>query len=195
MKKRIIVGISGASGVIYGIRALQHLAAMDDVEAHLVMSDMAVTNIAIETSEDPDQVRSLADVVHRNDNQAASIASGSFLTHGMMVIPCSIKTLSAIANCYADNLLVRAADVVLKEQRKLILVVRETPLHKGHLELMRRAADSGAVIAPPMPAFYQDPKTIEDIVDQSVGKAFDLLGLEHDIYRRWGDGKHGTAHD
>ena len=195
MKKRIIVGISGASGVIYGIRALRHLAAMDDVETHLVMSDMAVTNIAIETSEDPDQVRSLADVVHRNDNQAASIASGSFLTHGMMVIPCSIKTLSAIANCYADNLLVRAADVVLKEQRKLILVVRETPLHKGHLELMRRAADSGAVIAPPMPAFYQAPETIEDIVDQSVGKAFDLLGLEHDIYRRWGDRKHGTVHD
>ncbi len=195
MKKRIIVGISGASGVIYGIRALQHLAEMADVETHLVMSDTALTNIAVETSVDPDEVRALADVVHRVDNQAASIASGSFQTHGMLVIPCSIKTLSAIANCYADNLLVRAADVVLKEQRKLILVVRETPLHKGHLELMRRAADSGAVIAPPMPAFYQAPETIEDIVDQSVGKAFDLLGLEHDIYRRWGDRKHGTAHE
>ena len=195
MKKRIIVGISGASGVIYGIRALQHLAKMADVETHLVMSDTALTNIAIETSENPDQVRSLADVVHRVDNQAASIASGSFQTEGMMVIPCSIKTLSAIANCYADNLLVRAADVMLKEQRKLILVVRETPLHKGHLELMRRAADSGAVIAPPMPAFYQAPETIDDIVDQSVGKVFDLLGLEHDIYRRWGDRKHGSAHD
>ncbi len=186
VKKRIIVGISGASGVIYGIRMLQHLRGRGDVETHLILSDTARMNIAIETDFDPDEVRRLADVVHRNNNLAASIASGSFRTDGMVVIPCSIKTLSGIANCYADSLIVRAADVVLKEYGKLVLVVRETPLHRGHLELLLRANGSGAIILPPMPAFYQGPKTIEDLVDQTVGKVFDLLGLEHELFRRWG---------
>lgn len=188
-KKRIIVGLSGASGVIYGVRTLQHLRLRSDVETHLVMSEAARTNIAIETRYDPDEVRDMADVVHRNSNVAASIASGSFQTDGMVVMPCSIKTLSGIANSYADNLLVRAADVVLKEHRKLVLVVRETPLHRGHLELLLRAADCGAIILPPMPAFYQGPATIDDIIDQTVGKVFDMFGLEHALFRRWGDRK------
>ncbi len=186
MKKRIIVGISGASGVIYGIRALQHLSAMEDVETHLIMSESARINIAIETDYDADEIKALADVCHSNDNLAASISSGSFSTGGMMVMPCSIKTLSGIANSYADNLLLRAADVVLKEGRKLVLVVRETPLHLGHLKLQVRAAECGAVILPPVPAFYQEPKTIEDIVDHTVGRVFDQFGLDNSLFRRWG---------
>ena len=186
MKKRIIVGISGASGVIYGVRALQHLAALDDVETHLILSEGAKINIAIETDHDPDEVKSLADVSYSDDNLAASISSGSFHTDGMMVMPCSIKTLSGIANSYADNLLVRAADVVLKERRKLVLVVRETPLHLGHLRLQVQAAEQGAVILPPVPAFYHDPKTIDDIIDHTVGRVFDQFGLENTLFRRWG---------
>ncbi|MCB1680025.1 MAG: UbiX family flavin prenyltransferase [Halioglobus sp.] len=189
MKKKIIVGLSGASGIIYGIRALEHLQRHDQVETHLVMSGGARTNIAIETDYKPDDVKALADVVHRNDNLAASIASGSFRTDGMLVAPCSMKTLSGIANSYADNLLVRAADVVLKEQRKLALMVRETPLHKGHLELMMRVVDYGALLYPPMPAFYHDPQTIDDIIDQNLGKVFDYFGIEHNLFRRWGDGR------
>lgn len=187
MKKRIIVGLSGASGVIYGIRTLMHLGKLADVESHLVMSEDAKINIRIETDYSVDEVAEMADVVHRGDNLAASISSGSFLTAGMIVIPCSVKSLSGIVNSYADNLLARAADVVLKEKRKLILVVRETPLHKGHLELMVRAADLGAMILPPMPAFYQKPETIDDLIDQTIGKAFDYLELEHNLFRRWGE--------
>ena len=187
MKKRIIVGLSGASGVIYGIRTLMHLRAVEDVETHVVMSEGAGVNIRIETDYDPDEVLAMADVVHRPDNLAAAIASGSFKTAGMIVAPCSIKSLSAIANSYADNLLTRAADVCLKENRKLVLLVRETPLHKGHLELLVRAADIGAMILPPVPAFYHKPRTIEDIIDQTIGKAFDLLDIEHELFRRWGE--------
>ncbi len=141
MPKRIIVGLSGSSGVIYGVRTLMHLRMMDDIETHLVMSDGAKVNIQIETPHTADEVRALAHVVHRPDNLAAAISSGSFKTDGMIVIPCSIKSLSGIVNSYADNLLARAADVCLKERRKLVLVVRETPLHKGHLEMMVKAAD------------------------------------------------------
>lgn len=186
---RIIVGISGASGVIYGIRALESLRAMEGVETHLILSDGARTSIAVETDWNPADVPPLADVNHRNDNLAASIASGSHLMDAMMVIPCSVKSLSGIANAYADNLLTRAADVMLKEQRPLVLVVRETPLHKGHLDLLMRAADSGASIVPPVPAFYHKPQSIDDLVDHTVGKVFDLLGIEHDLYRRWGEGR------
>ena len=189
MKKRIIVAISGASGVIYGIRALEHLQTMEAIETHLILTEGALLNLAIETRYQPETVKAMADVVHRNDNLAATIASGSYSTDAMMVMPCSIKTLSGIANSYADNLLVRAADVTLKEQRKLVLVVRETPLHKGHLELMVRAADYGAMIVPPMPAFYQQPETVDDIIDQTVGKVFDCLGIEHNLIRRWGGKK------
>ena len=156
---RVIVGISGASGVIYGIRALECLRAMEGVETHLILTEGARTSIAVETDRDPAEVPRLADVNHRND----------------------------IANSYADNLLTRAADVMLKERRPLVLVVRETPLHKGHLDLMMRAADSGASIVPPVPAFYHKPQSIEDLVDHTVGKVFDLLGIEHDLYRRWGE--------
>lgn len=187
MKRRIIIGMSGASGVVYGIRALLHLRETDDVETHLIMTDGARVNIQIETDYSTDAVEAMADVVHRADNLAASVASGSFLTGGMLVIPCSIKTLSGVVHSYADNLLLRAADVCLKEERKLILVVRETPLHKGHLEMMVKAADLGASIVPPMPAFYPKPRTIEDVIDHTIGKCFDLLGLEHQLFRRWGE--------
>ncbi|MCA8982391.1 MAG: UbiX family flavin prenyltransferase [Planctomycetaceae bacterium] len=185
--KRIIVGISGASGVIYGIRTLLHLRDIPHVETHLILTEGARITIPIETEYDAKQVMALANVVHRPENLAASIASGSFKTDGMLVVPCSIKSLAGIANSYADNLLARAADVCLKEKRKLVLAVRETPLHKGHLELMLRAADLGALILPPMPAFYHQPTTIEDLIDQTVGKAFDYLELEHHLFRRWGE--------
>jgi 4-hydroxy-3-polyprenylbenzoate decarboxylase len=187
MKKRIIVGLSGSSGVIYGIRTLMHLHAMDDVETHLVMSEGARVNIRIETDYGPDEVEAMADIVHRPANLAATISSGSFKTEGMIVAPCSIKSLSGIVHSYADNLLSRAADVCLKEKRKLVLVVRETPLHKGHLEMMVTAADLGAHILPPMPAFYHQPETIEDIIDQTIGKIFDYLALDHHLFRRWGE--------
>ena len=189
MKRRIIVAISGASGVIYGVRALQHLRADDTVESHLILSPGAALNLAVETDYSVDEVKALADVVHRHDNLAATIASGSYQADAMMVIPCSIKSLSGIANSYADNLLVRAADVMLKEMCPLVLVVRETPLHKGHLELMSRAADYGATILPPVPAFYHNPTTIEELIDQTVGKVFDCLNIKHDLYRRWGGKK------
>jgi 4-hydroxy-3-polyprenylbenzoate decarboxylase len=139
-----------------------------------------------------DEVAALADVVHRPDNLAAAIASGSFRTAGMIVVPCSIKTLSGIVHCYADTLLTRAADVCLKEKRKLVLVVRETPLHKGHLEMLVKAADLGAHILPPMPAFYHRPETIEDLVDQTIGKVFDYLDVEHQLFRRWGERRQGA---
>ncbi len=187
MTKRIIVGLSGASGVIYGIRTLLHLQAMEHVESHLVMSAGARVNIKIETKFGVEEVEQLADVVHRPDNLAAAISSGSFPTDGMIVIPCSIKSLSGIVNSYADNLLARAADVCLKERRKLVLVVRETPLHKGHLEMMVKATDLGALMLPPTPAFYHQPETIDDIIDQTIGKAFDFFELEHRLFRRWGE--------
>ncbi len=193
MPKRIIVGLSGASGVIYGIRTLMHLRTMEDVETHLVMSDGARVNIPIETEYTVDAVNQLADFVHRPDNLAATISSGSFLTYAMIVIPCSVKSLSAIVNSYADNLLARAADVCLKEKRKLVLVVRETPLHKGHLELMARAADLGALILPPVPAFYHQPQTIDDLIDQTIGKSFDYFELDHHLFRRWGEREHGEG--
>ncbi len=193
MKKRIIVGLSGSSGVIYGIRTLLHLRAMAEVETHLILSEGARINIQIETDYRVDDVTAMADIVHRPDNLAAAISSGSYRTTGMIVIPCSVKSLSGIVHSYADNLLSRAADVCLKEKRKLVLVVRETPLHKGHLELMVKAADLGALILPPMPAFYHKPKTIEDIIDQTIGKAFDYLELDHQLFRRWGETGSGSA--
>ena len=185
MKKRIVVGIAGASGVIYGVRLLEHLQKTD-VETHLVLSESGKRNIEIETAYDADQVVEMADVVYDNRDVGAALASGSFLTEGMVVVPCTIKTLSGIANSFTTNLLIRAADVNLKEKRKVVLVVRETPLHKGHLRLMSQAADLGAHILPPVPSFYHGPKTIEDILDQTVGKIFDFMGIEHDLFKRWG---------
>ena len=184
MTKRIVVGISGASGVIYGVRILG-LLKEKEFEIHLIISDAGKKNIEIETGYTPSQVEAMADYVYDNRDVGAALASGSFLTGGMVVVPCTIKTLSGIANSYTDNLLVRAADVTLKEKRKLVLVVRETPLHKGHLRLMTMAADMGAHILPPIPSFYHAPKTIDDIINQTIGKIFDYLSIDHDLFKRW----------
>ncbi|OPY69422.1 MAG: 3-octaprenyl-4-hydroxybenzoate carboxy-lyase partner protein [Syntrophorhabdus sp. PtaU1.Bin002] len=186
--KRIIVGISGATGVMYGIRLLEVLKEAA-VETHLVLTESAKKNILIETDESVEYVERLAHTNHDVNNLAASIASGSFRTDGMVVVPCTIKTLSGIANSYNDNLLVRAADVMLKEKRRLILVVRETPFHKGHLRLMHDVADLGAVILPPVPAFYHAPRTIQDLIDHITGKILDLMDIEHNLFQRWGDVK------
>ena len=186
MPKRLVVGISGASGVTYGVRLLQVLQDTD-YETHLIISKSGELNIQIETDYDPADVKAMADYVYDHKNIAAAPSSGSFLTDGMVVVPCTIKTLSGIANSYNENLLVRAADVTLKEKRKLALVVRETPLHKGHLRLLTMAADMGAHILPPVPSFYHMPKTIEDIIDQTIGKIFDYMGIEHNLFNRWGE--------
>ena len=180
----LLVAITGATGVIYGVELLRVLKQLGQ-ETHLVISEAAVMTLGIETDCTLDEVRSLAAVVYPNKDIGAAVASGSFRTRGMIVAPCSIKTLSAIANSYSNTLISRAADVMLKERRPLVLMVRETPLHKGHLELMARAADYGAVILPPMPAFYDQPQTILDIVHQGIGKALDQLGIEHDLRPRW----------
>ncbi|MBK5102276.1 MAG: UbiX family flavin prenyltransferase [Desulfobacteraceae bacterium] len=185
MPQPIVIGISGASGVIYGVRMLG-LLKDKGFETHLIISEAGKKNIEIETSYQASEVAAMASYTYDNDDIGAGLASGSFLTQGMVVIPCTIKTLSGIANSYTDNLLVRAADVTLKEKRKLVLMVRETPLHKGHLRLMSMAADMGAHILPPIPSFYHQPKTIDDIIDQSIGKVFDYLGIAHDLFRRWG---------
>jgi 4-hydroxy-3-polyprenylbenzoate decarboxylase len=189
--KKIIIGISGASGVIYGIRLLEVLREQADVETHLVMSTAAATTIGLETDQTPEQIMQLADVVYRFRDIAAAIASGSFKTHGMIVAPCSMKTLAGIANSFSDNLLLRAADVVLKDRRRLILVSRETPLHLGHLRLMTQVTEMGAIVAPPMPAFYHKPQTIDDIVNQTVNRVLDLADIElsQDLFQRWQGGK------
>ncbi|MCC7411770.1 MAG: UbiX family flavin prenyltransferase [Gammaproteobacteria bacterium] len=184
MNEPLIVGITGATGVVYGIELLRALARVGR-PVHLILSESAVTNIAIETRESVAEIKALAKEVYANKNVGAAPASGSFRTAGMIIAPCTIKTLSAIANSFTYNLLARAADVQLKEGRKLVLMVRETPLHRGHLDLMSRAAGNGAVILPPMPAFYHQPETILDLVHQSIGKALDQFGIEHDLYRRW----------
>lgn len=183
--KRIIIGMSGATGVIYGIRMLQILKADKDVETHLVMSRFARLNIELETSYTPKDVEDLADEVHGAGNQAASISSGSFRTDGMIVAPCSMKSLSEITHSAANNLLARSADVVLKERRKLVLMPRESPLHVGHCKLFYKAAQLGAIIAPPMPAFYNRPETIDDIVNHSVGRVLDLFDIDPGIINRW----------
>ncbi len=186
MTKRIVVGISGASGVTYGVRMLE-LLRKTEFETHLIISGAGKLNIEIETSYKPGQVEAMADFTYDHKDMAAALASGSFLTEGMVVIPCTIKSLSGIANAYNENLLIRAADVTLKEKRKLVLVVRETPLHIGHLRLMTMAAEMGAHLLPPVPSFYHRPKTIDDIIDQTIGKVFDYIGIEHDLFNRWGE--------
>lgn len=189
--KKLIVGISGASGVIYGIRLLELLQTVPDVETHLIMSTAAATTIGLETDFTADEVMQLADVAYRFRDIAAAVASGSFKTWGMIVIPCSMKTLAGIANSFSDNLLLRAADVVLKDRRRLVLVPRETPLHLGHLRLMVQATEIGAILAPPMPAFYHRPESIEDIIDQTVNRLLDILEIElpTDLFTRWQGGK------
>jgi len=184
MKQRLVIGISGATGAVYGVRMLEVLRETD-IETHLVISDAAEKTLLLETDYTLDYVTGLADVVHDIDNTGAAIASGSFETLGMAVVPCSIKTLSGVANSFNVNLLIRAADVTLKEQRRLLLMVRETPFHKGHLRLMLQVAEMGALIMPAIPSFYGRPKTIEDIVNQTVGRALDFFGIKLPIFQRW----------
>jgi 4-hydroxy-3-polyprenylbenzoate decarboxylase len=184
--KRLVVGISGASGAIYGVRMIELLTEQPEVETHLVISEPARLTIACETNWSPERVETLADYPYPPKDLAASIASGSFATAGMVIAPCSVKTLSAVANSYAADLLSRAADVTLKEGRPLVLLVRETPLHLGHLHLMTRAAEIGAIIFPPVPAFYGQPQTIAELVDSTVGRVLARLGIENALYTRWG---------
>jgi flavin prenyltransferase len=183
--RRIVVGMSGASGAVYGVRLIEVLAAMPDIELHAIISAGAGATIRHELGREPADVAALAGHVHDERNLAASLASGTYLTDGMVIAPCSIRSLSAIANSANDNLLVRAADVHLKERRRLVLVVRETPLHEGHLRLMTLATRSGAVILPPVPGFYIRPSTIAELVDHTVGKVLDSLGVPHELVPRW----------
>jgi len=182
---RLIIGISGSSGVIYGIRMLEMLRACDEVETHLVMSRYGRLNIELETDYQPKDVEALADVVHSERNQAASISSGSFGVDGMIVAPCSMKTLSGIVHSYADGLLVRAADVCLKERKQLVLMPRETPLHTGHCKLLYEASQLGAIISPPMPAFYTRPESLDDVINHNVGRVLDLFGIDTGSLKRW----------
>lgn len=182
---RLIIGISGASGAILGIRLLQVTQKLD-LETHLVISQAGKNTILQETHWQIDQVLALADNTYPDDALGAAIASGSFRTRGMVIIPCSIKTLTAVANAYTNTLISRAADVTLKEGRPLVLVVREAPLHAGHLRLMGLAADTGAVIYPPVPSFYMHPQTIDDLVDNMVGRILSRLGIDNDLYQEWG---------
>jgi 4-hydroxy-3-polyprenylbenzoate decarboxylase len=181
--KRIIVAITGASGVIYGIRMLEALKG--NVETHLILSEMAQRTLSLETAYDLRQVESLAQFVYDSRDLSSSLSSGSFRTDGMVILPCSIKTLSAVAHSYNENLIVRAADVTLKERRKLIMAVRECPLHTGHLRLMLRVSEMGGIIFPPVPAFYHHPSTLDDIIHHTIGKILDLLDIEHTLFRRW----------
>lgn len=184
-RQRLVVAITGSSGAVYGIRLLEVLRNLRRVETHLVLSKGGKLTIGLETGRSVREVEALADEVHSDQNLAASIASGSFRTAGMIVAPCSMKTLSGIVHSYADTLVVRAADVVLKERRQLVLMPRESPLHAGHCRLLLQAADMGAVIAPPMPAFYNAPRSIDDMVDHSVGRVLDLFGLDNGLVKRW----------
>nr|WP_315053613.1 UbiX family flavin prenyltransferase [uncultured Brevundimonas sp.] len=189
--RRMVVGVSGASGVVYGVRTLDALKALG-VESHLVVTRAALLTLSQETDLTPDDLLGRADVVHRLADVGASIASGSFRTLGMIVAPCSVRTMSEIATGVTSTLLTRAADVTLKERRPLVLMVRETPLHLGHLRTLTALAEMGAVIAPPLPAMYARPASIEEMVDQSVGRALDLFGLDWAAVRRW-DGLKGAA--
>lgn len=181
----LIIGITGASGVIYGIRLLEVLSSMKESETHLIISEAGEINISYETDWKIEDVKAMASFSYRINDISARIASGSFNTDGMIIAPCTVKTMSALANSYADNLLTRAGDVTLKEGRKLILLVRETPLHLGHIRSMEKLAEMGAIIMPPVPAFYHRPRTIQDIIDHTIGKALDIFGIEHNLFERW----------
>jgi 4-hydroxy-3-polyprenylbenzoate decarboxylase len=180
-----VIGITGASGTVYGVRALEVLRTIPDSSIHLVLTTAARRTMELETAYKPADVERLAQVVHDPNDLAAPISSGSFKTDGMLVAPCSIKTASEIAYSLNDTLLVRAADVMLKERRRLVLMVRETPLHLGHLRTLERLAEIGAIIVPPIPGFYSKPKTVDDIINHSVGKALDALGVPNEIFKRW----------
>jgi 4-hydroxy-3-polyprenylbenzoate decarboxylase len=190
---RIIVAISGSSGPHYGVRMLETLREHTEHEVHLVLSKGARATIEMEMGRDPDEVVALADVVHDERNLAASIASGTFITDGMIIAPCSIKTMAAVANAMNDNLIVRAADVCLKERRRLVMLVRETPLHAGHLRMMLDITTSGGVVMPPVPAFYHGPRSIGDLIDHTVVKALDLFGIHLNTIDRWTGAMPATA--
>jgi 4-hydroxy-3-polyprenylbenzoate decarboxylase len=181
----LIIGITGASGAIYGIRLLEVLAGMKNVETHLIVSETGEENIRHETDRKPAEVKALADVCYDIDDIGARLSSGSFKRDGMVVAPCSMKTLAALANSYTDNLMVRAADITLKERKRLVLLAREAPLHLGHLRNMVRLTEMGAIIFPPVPAFYHKPQTINDLVDYTVGRVLDLFDIQHNLFRRW----------
>jgi 4-hydroxy-3-polyprenylbenzoate decarboxylase len=183
--QRLIVAITGASGAIYGIRALEILRVVADVETHVILTPAALRTITEETEFRIDEVRELADRLYDYRDIGAAISSGSYKTMGMLVAPCSVRALSGIANCHDSELTVRAADVCLKERRRVVLLFRETPLHAGHIALMDQATRNGAIIMPPVPAFYHRPQTIGDIVDQTVGRALDLFGIETQVVKRW----------
>ena len=184
-KKRLIIAITGASGVIYGIRALQLLRQVESIETHGILSPAALRTAQDEVEMSADEIRSLPDVPYNHRDIGAALSSGSFRTEGMLVAPCSIKTLSNIATCNVGELIPRAADVCLKERRRLVLMVRETPLHAGHISLMDQATRSGAIIMPPVPAFYSRPKSLAEMIDQSVGRALDLFDIHLPHVRRW----------
>ena len=181
---RLVVGMSGASGAIYGVRILEVLKELQ-IETHLVMSDSAKRTIIYETDRSIEEMKALATHVHELNDVGACISSGSFRHDGMVIAPCSIKTLSALAHSFNTNLLIRAADVTLKERRKLVLMVRETPLHLGHLRLMTQVTETGAVLVPPLPAFYHRPRTLDDVINQSVNKALDQFGIDCSLFQRW----------
>ena len=183
--RRVIIAITGASGVIYGIRALELLRQIDDVESHAIITPSAYRTALAEVEYTPDQIKLLADQLYNHKDIGAAISSGSFQTNGMLVAPCSIKTLSAIANCFNDELTARAADVCLKERRRVVLMLRETPFHAGHIKLMDQATQAGAIVMPPVPGFYTRPKTLDDIIDQTVGRALDLLDIHLPTVKRW----------
>lgn len=183
--KRIIIGITGASGVIYGIRALQFLRELADYESHVVISPSAYRTAMQEVEMDNDYIKGLCDTLYNHRDIGAAISSGSFKTEGMLIMPCSVKTLSGIANCYDNELIVRAADVCLKERRRVVLLFRETPLNAGHIRLMQHVTESGAIVMPPVPGFYSNPRTIDDMVNQTVGRALDLLDIDLPFVKRW----------
>lgn len=193
--RRVIIAITGASGVIYGIRALQLLQDVADVETHAIISPAAFRTALEEVDISAEEIKALPDHLYNHRDIGAAISSGSFRTDGMLVMPCSVKTLSGIANCYNDELIVRAADVCLKERRRVVLLLRETPLHAGHIALMDQATRNGAIIMPPVPAFYSKPKTLGDVVDQTIGRALDLVDIHLPHVKRWKEDEPGSAAD
>lgn len=181
----LIIGITGATGVIYGIRLLEVLSSINDIETHLIISEAGEINIRCETNRKMEDIKKLASFSYDIRDVGARLASGSFQRDGMIIAPCTVKTMSALANSYTENLLIRAGDVTLKERRKLVLLVRETPLHIGHIRNMERLCEMGAIIMPPVPAFYHKPKTIQDIIDHTIGKTLDMFDIKHNLFQRW----------